>query len=815
MNRRVSIGLAITIVLMPLAGCAFDLSLAPEAFSGDIPGSGHPALENRPILPGGVIQNPKPIPAGLGVNIHFYEGNEKDWKMLAEAGVGIVRMDVGWGNCEKKPGEYDFSRYDALVSRLAEHNIRLLFIIDYGNPLYDKGLAPHSDECRAAYARFCHALVKRYAGKGIIWELWNEPNIGFWKPKPNVDDYMAWCKAVVPAIRRADPTACVIAPATSCIPVAFLEECFRRGLLELVDGVSVHPYRGGKSGPETAIREYKRLDRLIRRYTPRAEKDGQRKRIPILSGEWGYSTTYISREQQGKYLPRQWLANTVSGLPISIWYDWHDDGKDPKEKEHNFGTVTWDYKPKPAYVAMKTLIEQLRGYVVVDRIEVGDEDDFVVVARKDDQVKLAIWTTGEPHEVELGTGIGIAGAVDHLGKRIEVADGSRQRVTDAPRYLTVAAPVPGWLKMMPMSFDVYPWPTSGLRDMLVLITSLANPTSRSARVKFHPILGQGVEGSWGRYATRSVEPGQGEFFMWFGDAHRRDVGHQRFNVCVDISVEGEAAHTVSKVIEVGVPDPVSMKASWRQDGLVVLLTAGGRGFCGRLVLKVDGVTRRPIEVCIDPPERTCEIRVPEVKLRGVACNVGVRLLDMAGHLAAELEPMTYELVDAIEAPVGTDVGEGYRLWHEGAKDRKARLTGKIVESPGQDPPFAKAVRVDYDMAAGWCFWQLGPKRAEEMVPVGVRPKRIMFWVHGEGSGDTVRCRLVDKTGQTFQPQAGTMNASGWRLMEMSLEGHMGHWGGAGDGVVHPPLRWTSYYLQDSTKTAHRGTTHLTGVVVAW
>ncbi len=415
-------------------GCSSDMKQSRPVKGPD---QTHPALRMMPV------------PAGLGVNIHFYKGNDKDLSMMAEAGVGIVRMDVSWGGAEKAPGQYDLGRYDQLIADLEKRNIRLLFIIDYGNALYDDGLAPHGEACRAAYARFCAALAKRYAGKQIIWELWNEPNLDkFWRPKPNVDDYMAWCKAVVPAIRRADPNACIIAPATATIAMPFLEECFKQGLLALVDGVSVHPYRTPRSGPETVIREYKRLAGVIKRYAPPTKAGERRRAIPVLSGEWGYSTTEMSRELQGKYLPRQWLTHLAYGIPISIWYDWHDDGRDPKEREHNFGTVTWDYTPKPAYVAMKTLIGQLRGYVPIGRIDVGDHDDFVVAFRRGDEFKLAIWTTGAPHEIEVGEGIKVAGGVDHLGRSIDVARGSRQRVTDSPIYLTLAAPVPGWLRTM-------------------------------------------------------------------------------------------------------------------------------------------------------------------------------------------------------------------------------------------------------------------------------------------------------------------------------------------------------------------------------
>jgi hypothetical protein len=391
----------------------------------EAPGRLHPALRMMPV------------PAGLGVNIHFYKGSDKDLEMMAQAGVGIVRMDVSWGGVEKKPGEYDFSQHDLLIEDLQQRGMRVIFIIDYGNNLYNKGLPPHTDEGRAACARFCGVLAKRYAGKKVIWELWNEPNIDqFWKPKPSVKDYMLWAKAVVPAIRQADPNACIIGPATSTIPIPYLEACFKDGLLTLVDGVSIHPYRSSQRGPETAIPEYKRLRSLVEQYKPAG------KAIPILSGEWGYTTAHMPREQQGKFLPRQWLANMASGMPISIWYDWHDDGTDPRENEHNFGTVTHDYQPKPAYVAMKTLIEQLRGYQLVGRLAPTNGDDFVVGFRRGDEFKLAVWTTGKPHEVELGQGIKVASGVDHLGQPVQVQTGSRQQVTDGPRYLTLTSSLP-------------------------------------------------------------------------------------------------------------------------------------------------------------------------------------------------------------------------------------------------------------------------------------------------------------------------------------------------------------------------------------
>jgi hypothetical protein len=203
----------------------------------------------------------------------------------------------------------------------------------------------------------------------VVWELWNEPNIGFWQPQPSVNDYMALAAVVFPAIRQADPQALCVAPATSGIPLDFLEKCFRLGLLRWVDAVSVHPYR--QQAPETVETDYLRLRALVARYRP------DRPDLPIISGEWGYSSVWSQYDdaRQGLYLPRQFLTNLSLGIPLSIWYDWHDDGPDPKEPEHHFGTVTLDYQPKPAYRAMQRLVAALGGMRFVKRLQPLAEED--------------------------------------------------------------------------------------------------------------------------------------------------------------------------------------------------------------------------------------------------------------------------------------------------------------------------------------------------------------------------------------------------------------------------------------------------------
>ena len=49
------------------------------------------------------------LPAGVGVNIHFTRGHERDLDMIAAAGFKFIRMDFGWAGIERQKGEYNWS----------------------------------------------------------------------------------------------------------------------------------------------------------------------------------------------------------------------------------------------------------------------------------------------------------------------------------------------------------------------------------------------------------------------------------------------------------------------------------------------------------------------------------------------------------------------------------------------------------------------------------------------------------------------------------------------------------------------------------
>ncbi len=334
------------------------LGLAATVLTGTLPAPKRPA--ERP-----------PFPQGVGVNIHFTKPMPGEIELLKRMGCEVVRMDFAWSTIETTKGKYDFRHYESLVNDLERANIRPYFILDYGNAYYQKG-GLTDPAAQDAFARFAGAAVKHFRGKGIIWEVWNEPNIlPFWAPKPDVDAYVQLAKKTVKEIRKADPSAWVVGPATSGFDWEFLEAVFAAGLLEDFDAISVHPYRPGS--PETVWEDYAKLDSMM-------EFFGRRR--PILSGEWGYSTFNrgVSEQRQASFLMRMWALNAAAKVPISIFYDWRDDGPNPEENEHRFGVVRQNFEPKPSYFAAQKWSEILREWTVSRRLE--DRGDVVSILLK-------------------------------------------------------------------------------------------------------------------------------------------------------------------------------------------------------------------------------------------------------------------------------------------------------------------------------------------------------------------------------------------------------------------------------------------------
>ncbi len=146
------------------------------------------------------------------------------------------------------------------------------------------------------------------------------------------------------------------------------------------------------------------------------------------------------------------MTNLANNIPLSIWYDWHDDGTDPNNPEHNFGTVRFPYyagrnpvyDAKPAYQAAQTLTTLLAGTTFSDRLQLGRTDDYALAFSDGVNSRFVAWTTSTAHAATLALPPGYYDEVSYLGTdlgnvRVD-SNGLTLTLTDGPVYLLPLSP---------------------------------------------------------------------------------------------------------------------------------------------------------------------------------------------------------------------------------------------------------------------------------------------------------------------------------------------------------------------------------------
>jgi hypothetical protein len=317
-----------------------------------------------------------PAPAGngdllaqMGVNVHFTSDDQA--LNAAEAmGFSWARMDLFWEFVEETAGVYDFSQYDALVASLASRGMHALLILDYGNPLYTSGSGPPTTTAAiTAYTNFAKAAAAHFAGTGTRFEIWNEPDVeAFWAPAPNSTQYAALSNAAIAAMHKGDPNALV-----STAGLAGFDFNFASGYLSNAGGVGanaigIHPY--DITNPVGNL-----VDNLVLLRGIAAQNLGSPP--AIWDTEWGFTSVSFSpagtanghdpgaQKQQAQFAVEEMLASCGVGFPLYIYYDIRDDGTDATNQEDNFGLLANDYTVKPAYTAIATMANKVRGRTFV------------------------------------------------------------------------------------------------------------------------------------------------------------------------------------------------------------------------------------------------------------------------------------------------------------------------------------------------------------------------------------------------------------------------------------------------------------------
>ena len=768
---------------------------------------------------------PEPVlPAGVGVNIHFTKGREADLDLIAAAGFKFIRMDFGWAGIERKKGEYDWSAYDELTANLEKRGLRAIYLFDYSNALYEETFtaadrhtkierkevaSPQHPESIEAFARWAGAGARHFRGRHIIWEIWNEPNISFWKPKPDAAQYTALALATCRAVRAADPQATLIAPGSSEFPWTFFETMFSSGILKYLDAISVHPYRPYSQPPESAAADYLRLRGLIARYAP-----VEKRNLPVLSGEWGYAThdKGVPLDKQAAFMVRQQLANLLAGVPLSIWYDWKNDGTDATYNEHNFGIVDHQLKPKPAYAAAQTMTRELAGCRIARRLSAAgtpNDDDFILLLENAaGDHKLAAWTLGEPHAVTLdlnlagedpvtavnGDGSGCAPRRD--GGRLALDLGPLPKYITLRQRTTALTMAAAWSVAAKSGVLV----TAGKAGGAQLRVTLRNPYPEPLRVA---LAVDGLAGNRSEPLVVPLPPRRTVTRELRGTLCRRDSTSA--TIIVRAEFQRETATEVwtafarsSERVPFVVANPLTLSLAPVADGMQLQIrNPSAAAFAG---VAVTGASTNRVSLSAG----RCEADVT-LHAQPNSQSLGAWLRDNAGNIVAEIAPQTYR---------GVEVA-AFRAALDGDAKIAATASITLADAPGgKDAPFPKAFRLDYNFSEGWRFVRCVPD-ARKPLALPAKPQALGVWVFGNNSGCSLQLRIRDESGQTFQFGRQKIEWTGWRWVTFDLGDlrRAGHWGGANDGVMHGALTWDCPLLLDGHRQKTSGTVWFAGLTL--
>jgi len=187
------------------------------------------------------------------------------------------------------------------------------------------------------WLKFVETAVARYCDEVKHWDIWNEPNIDFWQPEPNPQDYAHLLKATSEKIKSIDPSAQVIGLGTSTIDFHYVSDVLQEDVIESIDYLGFHPYRyypeddqdnmGLPYPPSPSTRYEEELQALkdtLAKYDPTGrvgfwdEEAGYPSQPEIFI--WTSDTIYSSDATQAKYLLRRFFLNLGFGVRVTTWF---------------------------------------------------------------------------------------------------------------------------------------------------------------------------------------------------------------------------------------------------------------------------------------------------------------------------------------------------------------------------------------------------------------------------------------------------------------------------------------------------------------
>lgn len=383
----------------------------------------------------------------FGLCAHTMRYPEEDQVLEIEAagriGTDVVRGACNWSRIEPEQGQWTWELQDRLVKLYGEQGIEIQQLLAY-TPQWattaDPGETDYTIWSRKppkpeAWREFCRQMAERYHDDIRLWEVWNEPNLGFFKG--TTDEYLQMLKIAHEEIKGVDPQMNILTGGfgMSDRNPEFTETVLREGS-DYYDTLAWH-----RHGTFTLFRH--ELNGLFKewraKYAPNKDlifnESATRQRA--VGGE---------REHAAQLVKRVALSWSI-GARGYWWYKLRDGKTRPgvDEDDETWGLLHYDYQPRAVYVAYNAMTRLLKGMTFDKRYELGANRWLMGFKGKDKYVLLGwVQTPESPQQLIIRCKADAARVVDLMGhsRSLSMMDGdvAAMMLNRLPEYVVFDNP---------------------------------------------------------------------------------------------------------------------------------------------------------------------------------------------------------------------------------------------------------------------------------------------------------------------------------------------------------------------------------------
>jgi hypothetical protein len=326
-----------------------------------------------------------PIPASFfGMSV-IDPGN---WPSISFGAFG-KGGETTWPYVEPVKGQFNWTRLDAFVADAKAHGKTLFWTSQYVPQWAAKDpstcSAPNKEEiCTSTVANiadwddFCTALVQRYKGRILMYELWNEPDGTDFTG--TLADMVELTQHFYAIVRANDPGALIALP--SAIHATWLSSYFAAGGPTGVDVISTHGYLENAGNVPEALEAAK----AVGLHAVMLQYGLANKPIWDTESSWGPDVSAgLDPDAEAAFLARDYLLHWSDGMTVFYWYAYDSPA---------WGTL-WSSGVNKAGLAYTQVYKWMTGASMPEPCAVEGTVYTCSLTRPNGYRALAVWDSGQ------------------------------------------------------------------------------------------------------------------------------------------------------------------------------------------------------------------------------------------------------------------------------------------------------------------------------------------------------------------------------------------------------------------------------------